>query len=67
MENFSGNKNLKKLESEIQNKVSFAKEHALSEKEYENIKKEEYQLQLIQNKRELTDEEVEHFFLFVKQ
>jgi len=66
MENkvFDDNKNLEILESNLQKKIQFAKENALSEREYEEISEKEFEMQQLQNKRELTDEEVNFYFNF---
>ena len=52
------------IESEIQEKISFAKDHALTEVESLEIDQKEVELEKICNERELTDDEVEHFFSF---
>jgi hypothetical protein len=64
MESFSKNEILDKLEVELRGKIDFAKENALSEEEYEEVSEKEFEMQSIQNKRELTDEEVEYYFDF---
>lgn len=65
MENFLNNTEfLKNAEAKIQQKVSLAKERALTEKEYEEVSEAEYEMQSIQNKRELTDKEVFHYHQF---
>ncbi len=61
---FNKNESLSNLENELQKKIAFAKEHALSDAEYENLKQEEEKMQTIQDQRELTDEEVNHFYSF---
>ena len=65
MENSSNNSEfLKNAEAKIQQKVSIAKENALTEREYEDVSEAEYEMQSIQNMRELTDKEVFHYHQF---
>ncbi len=65
MENFTNNSEfLKNVEEKIQQKVSFAKEHALTQEEYKIVSEMEFEMQGIQNERELTDEEVNYYHDF---
>lgn len=65
MENVSNNNEfLQNAEAKIQQKISVAKEHALTEKEYEEVAEAEFEMQNIQTKRELTDKKVFHYSQF---
>ena len=65
MENFLNNTEfLKNAEAKIQQKISFAKAHALTQEEYKIVSDMEFEMQGIQNKRELTDDEVNYYHDF---
>lgn len=66
MENnpFIRSEKLANLEIELQQKIQIAKENALTEEEYEEVAEKEFEMQSIQNKRELSDEEVEYYYNF---
>ncbi len=67
MENFQKNESLSSIETDLREKINFAKIHALSQEEYENILDEEFKMKDIESKRKLTDEEVNYFYEFRKR
>lgn len=55
------------MEAGLQKKVAFAKEHILSEQDYENISTEQLRMRAIEKDREFTNEEVDHFLSFLEK
>lgn len=67
MENFQKNESPSSIETDLQEKITSAKTHALSQEEYKNILDEELKMKDIESERELRDEEVNHFHEFRKR
>lgn len=58
------NKLPEEIELKLQQKISYAKEHCLTLEEEKQINEKLIEGTIIQNKRELTDEEVEYYYSF---
>ena len=52
------------IEAQLQQKISFAKEHALTHEAEQEISEKKFEMEAISSQRELTDEEVELFYSF---
>ena len=61
MEKTFDNNFFSKIDVKLNEKVSFANKHALSEKEYKEITEEELKFYSIRSKRKPTDKEIENF------
>jgi len=62
MENYFKNENNSaiRMKVELQKKINFAKEHALSQEEYEQGMKNKFELRDIENKQDLTTDEIKY-------